>query len=592
MPSGFNPPSVRDQYHHYIPRFILRQFQIGPRRTKRARTKSFSKAHKTEEDAETIFFYDISSGLLQIRPLSRVYGRVNLYRDGNNPANVDHLEVKLSVLENNASWVIRSIHGGLKSQQFTLSRLELATLRKFIFLMHYRNDAVSSTYFQEKRPHNAPLANWIRRYKKTRHLATEVDVWLDGLRYYLDTPHQEIVATGERIRERYGDHRLHEMLRRGVDPDIEDWYAIDYESQANYFFLGVWEAAADSEFVLGGNGFGLWEGLIYGSPGAHRLYVVSPRIAIVLRRTFLHHPHSNDPSVLYSCLAGIAITQPKIEYANKDIFLDVDDADEWTYKNLRDTYRSSPQAQEDRFTFGITKLTNAETFAVNEVIMMNANLHPTGSLTFSSPNTMHETLRAYMASHNTFLGGKRILFRPLLQELSNMKHEAISPSPIPLLTPNLSWNADTDADLQLHMFLRFTIARGIEFPSSYNRAYLIFHMATDAPSLSNSVSSRIRRISKEGISKLRYLLDPPLPSFGTTSSASKTIVETLPKDDSNLFFSLLGHQVDQLRVGRLSNDLLANLIYEAAMIGITHWLAEMRPDVLTDLLYPWITIIT
>ncbi len=566
----------------------------SPSRTCRERTISFRKAHKNkksiDEPFEAIFVYDLSTGSLQKRGLSKVYGQTNLYRDEKNAGDVDHIENKLSYLEQKASGVIRSIHNGLRSQRVPLSRVELATLRKFIFLMHYRNDAVSSTYYRESNPQNAPLAEWIRRYKETRRLETDEDVWLDGLNYYLDTPHQDIVAAGERIRERYGNHRLHEMLRNGVDPDLEEWYAIDYECQANYFFLGVWEAAKGQEFVLGSNGFGLWEGLIYGSPGAHRLYVVSPRVAIVLRRTFLHHPHANDPSVLSSTLANIAITKPNIHYADQHLFDHADEVEPWEFENKLNTYRSSKLAQQDQFTFKVTKLTPAETYAVNEVVMMNANLHPSGSITFATPNIMLETLQKYIASHITFLGGKRQLFAPLLCELSTMKNDevGIGPSPPPA---NMTWAADTDADLQLHMFLRFTLAKNIQFPSIYNRAYVIFHMATEASSLSNSVSSQIRRMVDAGISELRYLLDPPLPMVESPRNWSHSrLVESLSQSESEIFFALVGYQVDQTGVGSHSNDGLANMIYEAATIGIAQWLLESRPDVLAELVSPWIVI--
>jgi len=278
---------------------------------------------------DNIFVYQLSSGTLSKQPFTKVYGSFNLYRDFTVADNVDHLEVKLSLLESQACGVIRSIHDGLQSRSFTLSRRELAIVRKFIFLMHYRTKAVSSSYFQETDPHNAPIAEWIRTYKARRGLQAGIDIWYDGLKYYLDTPHSKIMATGERLRERYGDFRLHEMLRKRVDPGLEEeWFALDYWSLANYFFLGVWEAAEGAEFVLGGTAFGLWEGLIHGTPGAHRLYVVSPRVVIVLRRTLLRQHQSNDSSVLYSSLAGIPIDPPKIKYVDAEMVVkNSDDVD-------------------------------------------------------------------------------------------------------------------------------------------------------------------------------------------------------------------------------------------------------------------------
>jgi len=362
--------------------------------------------------SKRIYVYDVISGRLAQRQIAKVYGRVNLYRNMKNPSDVDYLEHKLADLEREASHIIRNIHLSLPLGSITLAREQLATLRKFIFVMHYRHDAVSTTCFHEDNPSNASIRDWIQRYKERHQLQTEVDVWLEGLKYYLETPHQTIIATGEDLRERYGNGRFFEMLSKRFDPDIEELYAIEYESMANYFFLGVWEAAEDTEFVLSGNGFGVWEGLIYGNPGAHRIYVVSPRIALILRRTCFHQPHSNDPSILSSSLAGIPISRPVIKYVNKERLTNHDQDNP-----LLATYRNTPEAQKDTFTFTFTKLSRQQTYAVNGVIMTNANQ---SSITFSRPDAMLSTLEVYMDSHTTFDEDKRSSFQPLRVQLAQM----------------------------------------------------------------------------------------------------------------------------------------------------------------------------
>jgi hypothetical protein len=54
---------------------------------------------------------------------------------------------------------------------------------------------------------------------------------------------------------------------------------------------------------------------------------------------------------------------------------------------------------------------------------------------------------------------------------------------------------------------------------------------------------------------------PPVPSF-QTQSRNPTLGETLPKEESELFFALVGYQVDMLGVGKRTNDLLANMIID------------------------------
>jgi len=68
-----------------------------------------------------------------------------------------------------------------------------------------------------------------------------------------------------------------------VDPDMEHYLALAYVNQAQSYFLCFWEAADGEEFILGDNSFGLWEGRAAGESGLHRLFLVSPRVAVVLR---------------------------------------------------------------------------------------------------------------------------------------------------------------------------------------------------------------------------------------------------------------------------------------------------------------------
>ena len=86
-------------------------------------------------------------------------------------------------------------------------------------------------------------------------------------------------------------------------------------------------------------------------------------------------------------------------------------------------------------------------------------------------------------------------------------------------------------------------------------------------------------------------LDPPLPMIESPRmSPHCRLVEGLSQSESEIFFALVGYQVDQTGVGSHSNDGLANMIYEAATIGIAQWLVECRPDVLAELLSPWIVV--
>ncbi|KAF8882777.1 hypothetical protein CPB84DRAFT_1750840, partial [Gymnopilus junonius] len=196
-----------------------------------------------------------------------------MYRDETNHENVDHLEQGLSRLENSAALVIRNIStasetdiGGVR-----MTRRELGDFRKFIYLMHYRRVSLIDSYFDENDPDNAPLKAWMKNFKEKHNIHTKDGVWLFGVKYVLDTPHQKIVATGEAIQKKYGPQGMMKMYTTSIDLDI-NFHAVDYTVIADSFFLGIWEAADGEEFIMCSNSFGLWEGRINKMAECHRLF--------------------------------------------------------------------------------------------------------------------------------------------------------------------------------------------------------------------------------------------------------------------------------------------------------------------------------
>jgi hypothetical protein len=53
----------------------------------------------------------------------------------------------------------------------------------------------------------------------------------------------------------------------------------------------------------------------------------------------------------------------------------------------------------------------------------------------------------------------------------------------------------------------------------------------------------------------------------------------------------VGHQFEVLIGPNAGDDMLSRIKYEAAIIGFTHWLAENRAKVLTDLLSFWVKVV-
>ena len=407
---------------------------------------------------------------------------MNLYRDIGDPANVNYIEEKFSELEAKAAHLINQVHDARPQKEITIKRKQLETLRKFIFLMHYRKASHAASYFSQDHPENAPLVAWIRKFKEKTGFEHDFEVWLFGMRYYLDTPHHALISTAEELNEKYGlEKKLVEMkTRTQIDADFENWHAMEYESTSNNYILGIWEAADGEEFVLGSNSFGLWEGLLLGAPGAHRLYVVSPQLAIILRNVLLQLPELR--AMANSSLSDIVLEKASTHYATSQDFSSAKDE-----KELQEiavalaAYRATPQAQSDRFTFQITKLTPRQTHEINEATMLNIN--PNGSLTFCSPISALNAFRAFMASKDPFAQQRKKDYSALHKELTS------KPPPTANSTPS------QDSEDKFKLIVDSIVSGAMEFKSQYDRAHRIFCLLKDNAPLSNPMAVEIRKLT-------------------------------------------------------------------------------------------------
>ncbi|KAJ2935960.1 hypothetical protein H1R20_g1133, partial [Candolleomyces eurysporus] len=399
-------------YHHYIPRFILRGFipedTTSPEpsipKTKKQRQREARKARKKgQPDPETISVFDLKSRSIIPVPIVSTFGVMNLYQDASNQEDLEHLEKKLSELEGKAARVIRELHvaAGRRSsnQTFTLPRSDLQLLRKFIFLMHYRSSAIEKTYFQEDHPHNANVRQWIRHLKKTKGYTTDKEIWLNGLHYYLFTKHSEILNHAKQCPEHGPFPRIGET---DVGIPSHQWHALAYESFTNNYYLGIWKAHEDSEFVLGRNSYGLWEGMLAGSPGLFKIYVISPKITMVLK---VNMSRAFPPEFEDSTLSNHPLGFPQTVYNRGPHVLRDEHASPNDRSDALRRHLQSPNSDNDRFTFRINRLTVDQTYLVNQVVL--ENLQADGLLVFASRDAMLPTAQRYDTPEGPFLKKNR-----------------------------------------------------------------------------------------------------------------------------------------------------------------------------------------
>ncbi|KAK0462559.1 uncharacterized protein EV420DRAFT_1525608 [Desarmillaria tabescens] len=454
-------PAPRDQFHHSIPRFILRRFHTGPRKSKAERRKEYQRTHI---DPDHVFYYDLASGSLDVRSIGTIYGLKNLYRDASNPSNVNELEEKLSVLERDAAVIIEGLHSSLSSGKAILKRHDLQRLRKFLFIMHYRKLGVRGSYFNPDHPTGGPpLRSWLECYKTKHQCQTHTDVWLHVLRYYLDTPHPQILNHAQALYDQHGREKVDSAAATHIDPNFEHYEAVAYYMQAEDYFLCIWEANAASEFILT-SGFGLWEGISGIGNHIHRIFVVSPRIAVVLRS--VSHVYEGGPIPVNSSLLKIRQEKPTVKLVNGEsafVFpegMDQSSSTNWNLFRLPD----------DLFTFPITKLSLSETDAFNNVLL--ANVKYDGAITFLGKERMLRTIRVY--DHEPVNKYDRQKF------ISLMRHLSV----IPTVMAQVPLSCDP-VDAELYAALMGILLNEKPFISRYNRALSVFQLVKN-PSLRKS----------------------------------------------------------------------------------------------------------
>jgi len=388
--------------------------------------------------------------------------------------------VKLAGLERQAASVIEDMHKALPRGTFTLKRRDLELLRKFLFMMHYRNVSCSSNYFQVDHRENAKGRQWIECLMKAKGLQSSVETWLHFLRYYLDTSHSDIMQDAAELIEKYGLEGLQKMLSESqMPPDLERFPAVGYHAQADSFFLSIWEAAEGEEFFLTHNAFGLWEGLAGDCPGLHHIFVVSPRIAIILCSTLLR-PELKDfikrGPPLKSSLLNVKPAPATPIYARVDSIRE-------GFKSPKslEHYRSSQEGENDSFVFKITKLSRPQTLELNSVVLLN--MKEAGALTFLSKERMLRTARAFRSLPSNLPGSNLLV--PLIEVLTA---STIGPEPT-ALRPSLQSPAavpdeDNDAlsfvDVVLYVLLMQICTGQRQFPSAYDRAHLVFKIMEKA----------------------------------------------------------------------------------------------------------------
>ncbi|KAG0200721.1 hypothetical protein BGX28_006290 [Mortierella sp. GBA30] len=250
-----NIRSKKTQYHHYIPRFILKTFSDG-----------------TVEGGEhnQIKVYGVQSQSITLQDVGRAYGIQDMYRDFNSQ-DCMRFEKLLSQLEFSASVFLKIISG---SKDISLTRAQLADFKKFLVNMMYRSERRRQQYVGDTFDTETRIS--IQRYMKFNNISIIQEVWFENLKWVIKTSTKDIGKELQRARVYEGDPMLTLLLYQGPIHIVE---LMDIGVLV-FNYVCIWQAEKGSEFILSDNGFGCFEGDL--GITFHNFFVISPQYAVVL----------------------------------------------------------------------------------------------------------------------------------------------------------------------------------------------------------------------------------------------------------------------------------------------------------------------
>lgn len=341
--SASQTQNPKSQYHHFIPRFILRNFVHPPNPSKAflkqspKTTKHWKKGGRNYNEP-MIYAVDLSKPTAEIveRPVSRTFGMTDMYRDFANSSNQHYLEEELSKLESRAAETVSRIrkHFEEGKTEVWITRPDRNTLRKFLFIMKYRSSRMHKRFFyQNAQGYSSDDKERLLRYMNEKGFKKPVDVWFDNIKGMLEL---KMDAKGDWMR----------YLLERIYPDDAKWFIA--HTQMMYLALCT-PANKDHEFLLTENAYGIYEGpsssMIDPKTGAltmecyteyHKFAVISPKLIMVLRSFLLPVPEEdlsegikewretmyklnasqhNYPYAKDSVLADLPITKPRNSYS-------------------------------------------------------------------------------------------------------------------------------------------------------------------------------------------------------------------------------------------------------------------------------------
>lgn len=294
MAESSSTPQEKSQYHHFVPRFILRNYSHpGPPPLATKRRGKRKNGPRAPE--QMVFGIDLSDSEPKITetPVAKTFGMIDMYRDPTASSKQHQIEEELSILESRAGEVISTIRKAFEAgkKEIWINRTQRDVLRKFLFIMKYRNKGFHQRYFhQTAEEYCENDKEKMMKYMKDKGFRRPIDVWFDNIKGILDLNMDAGLVWMEKIQKR-------------IYPDDADWFCNNVQQ---FYMAFVTPEEKENEFLLTQNAYSIHEGhetqrhdLETGKMECraytelHVFAPISPKLLIVLRTFMLPVPEED-----------------------------------------------------------------------------------------------------------------------------------------------------------------------------------------------------------------------------------------------------------------------------------------------------------
>ena len=208
---SYSSSTAKSQYHHFVPRFILKNFAhpfqppVQPSKGSDRRNRRKKKdGHYPDDPMLNIINLERDTADIVERPVAKTLGMTDMYRDLRNDNNQHHLEEKFSKLEARAGMVISKIRKAFENgdRDVWITRPERDTLRKFLFIMKYRGSNAYSRYNHDTaQGYSSDDRERLLEYMRKKGFKKPLDVWFDNINAMLEVKMDPQMKWMEWLRE-------------------------------------------------------------------------------------------------------------------------------------------------------------------------------------------------------------------------------------------------------------------------------------------------------------------------------------------------------------------------------------------------------